>query len=148
MRRHIRLMTFAAATAAMLTMPHVSAQNRDERGCRRAGRQELVRDVREHDEPGGRVRLDQAAEGRADAPELRVDDALGEVDDENARRLRGDDLGAVCTCIACSHDGRPEQADEPHRNRDPDEAGSAGRCSQGRELAEGDGRRVPAEAHR
>jgi hyperosmotically inducible protein len=31
MRRHIRLMTFAAATAAMLTMPRVSAQNRDER---------------------------------------------------------------------------------------------------------------------
>ena len=31
MRRHIRLMTYAAATAAMLSMPHVSAQNRDER---------------------------------------------------------------------------------------------------------------------
>ncbi len=84
-------------------------QQRLELASRRARREQLVGDVREHDEPCALVRAHELAHGRLEAA---LEDARGEVEHDDAARAGGDERSVADVVLARDEHRRTEQERE------------------------------------
>ena len=112
-------------------------QQRLELASRRARREQLVGDVREHDEPRALVRAHELADGRLEAA---LEHAGGEIEHDDAARARGDERRMADVVLACHEDRRAEQEREPCGEDGTQDRRAPAGLAQSPRLARRDGR--------